>query len=102
LLRVSEFLFDFSPAQCVSRGLERARHLALLSLVVERHAIELRFEIFHLIGHRAFLLRDRLLQLLLLAGVARALRKLLDVGLHVLLLVCKLLRRTHGVRNIAR
>lgn len=48
------------------------------------------------------MLRDRLLQLLLRARVAGALRKFLHVGLHVLFLLRELLRRANGVGDILR
>jgi hypothetical protein len=102
LLRVPKLLFDLAPAECVGRALERARHFALVALPVERHAIELGLEILHFVRHRALLLSDGLLQLLLRARVSGALAKLLHVRLHVLFLIGELLCRANRVGHIAR
>jgi hypothetical protein len=101
LLRVAKLFFDLSAAQRVGRALQRTRDVSLLTLVVERHAIQLRFEIFDSIGHRAFLLRNRLLELLLRARIG-TLSEFLHVGLHALFLVGQLLRGADGIGNVTR
>ena len=74
----------------------------MVAFAVQGHAIELGLQFLDLISHRTLLLRDGLFDLSLFARVPGALRELLHVGLHVLLLIGELLRRTNRVAQIAR